>query len=149
MKQNQRMKKRNIVFAMILSWLVCLGPLQRAQAIVTAPDYGCNGGKRAEGHAALLSLTVSSCDAALGLFSRRSNTGDNFNTAIGAGAFLANISAENTGSGAGLSLSDIIVSLLILPWLVRALASAKAIWRALTDSQKSGRKRESWILADS
>jgi hypothetical protein len=33
------------------------------------------------------------------LFSPSGNTGGNFNTTIGAGTFLANISAENTGAG--------------------------------------------------
>jgi hypothetical protein len=148
MKQNQRMKNRNIVFAMILFGLVCFGLPQRAQAIVAAPDGGYAGGNTAEGHTDLLNLTVSSYNTGIGLFSPSSNTGGNFNTAIGAGAFLANISAENTGAGAGVHLSDILVSLLMVPWLVRALASAKAIWRALTDCQKSVRKKEPCALAD-
>jgi hypothetical protein len=134
---------------MILFWLVCFGLPQMAQAVVSVPDGGYAGGNTAEGHTGLLSLTVSGYNTAIGLFSPSSNTGGNFNTVIGAGAFLANISAENSGAGAGVHLSDIIVSLLILPWLVRALASAKAIWQGLTDGQKSDKKKERCALADS
>jgi hypothetical protein len=145
MKRNQLTKNRNIVYAMILFCFVCFGLPQRAQAV----DGGYVGGNTAEGDTALLSLTVSSYNRAIGLFSPSNNTGGNFNTVIGAGAFLANISAENTGAGAGVTLSDIIVSLLIFPWLVRALASAKVILRALTDGQESDRKKERCALADS
>jgi hypothetical protein len=149
MKRNQLTKNRNTVYAMILFCFVCFGLPQRAQAVVTAPDGGYVGGNTAEGDTALLSLTVSSYNRAIGLFSPSNNTGGNFNTVIDAGAFLANISAENTGAGAGVSLSDFIVSLLIFPWLVRALASAKVILRALTDGQESDRKKERCALADS
>jgi len=134
---------------MILFGLVCFGLPQRAQATVRAPDNGFAGGNAAEGHTEPSSLTVSGYNTAIGLFSPSSNTGDIFNTAIGAGAVLANISAENTGAGAGVHLSDILMSLLILPWLVRALASAKAIWQALTECQKSVRKKQRCALAES
>jgi hypothetical protein len=133
MKRNQLMKNRNIIYAMILFWLVCFGLPQRAQAVVLAPGDGYPGGNAAEGHVALLSLTVSSYNTAIGLLSLSSNTGGNFNTAIGAGAVL----------------SDTIVALLVIPWLVRGLASAKAIWRALTVGQRSDRKKERCALADS
>jgi hypothetical protein len=143
------MKNRNIVYAIILFWPFCSGLPQWAQAVVPVLDDGYAGGNTAKGHTGLLSLTVSSYNTAIGLFSLSSNTGGNFDTAIGAWAFLANISAENTGAGAGVHLSDIIVSLLVLPWLVRALASAKAIWRALTDCQKGVRKKGRCALAES
>jgi hypothetical protein len=149
MKQNQRMKNRNIVYATILFGLVCFGPPQTAQAIVLVPENGYAGVNTAEGHTGLSSLTVSVYNTAIGLFSPSSNTGGNFNIAISAEECLANISAENTGADAGVHLSDILVSLLVLPWLVRALASAKAIWQALTDSQKSVRKKERCALAES
>ena len=149
MKQNQRMKNRNIVYSTILFGLVCFGLPQRAQAVGPAPDGGYAGGNTAEGHTDLLSPTVSSYNTAIGLFSPSGNTGGNFNTTIGAGTFLANISAENTGTGAGVHLSDKLVSLLILPWLVRALASAKAISRTLTDCQKGVRKKERCAVAES
>jgi hypothetical protein len=142
MKRNQRMKNRNIIYAMILFWLVCFGLPQRTQAIVLAPDDGYVSRNTAEGETALLSLAVSSCNTAIGLFSLSRNTGGNFNAAIGAGALLDNTSVENTATAAGVHLSDAIVSLLVLPWLVRALVSAKAIWRALTDGEKSDRKKE-------
>jgi hypothetical protein len=146
MKQNQPMKNRNTIFAIILFWLVCFGALQIAQAIVPALDDGYAGGNTAEEHTDLLSL-VSSYNTAIGLFSPLGNTDGNFNTAIGAGPFLASISAENTGARSGVHFSDILVPLLLLPWLVRALASAKAIWRALTDCQ-SVSKKERCALAD-
>ena len=149
MKQNQRMRNRNIVYATILFGLVCFGPPQRAQAVVPVPDGGYAGGNTAEGHTDLLSPTVSSYKTAIGLFSPSGNTGCNFNTVIGAGTFLANISAENTGTGAGVHLSDKLVSLLMLPWLVRTLALAKAIWQELTDWQKRDRKKERCALAES
>jgi hypothetical protein len=149
MKLNQLMKKRNVVYALILFCLVCFGSPQRAQAVVSAPGDGFAGGKTAEGHTALLSGTVSSYNTTIGLCLLSSNTGGNFNAAIGARALLANTSAENTATSAGVHLSDIIVSLLVLPWLVRALVSAKAIWRALTDGEKSDRKKERCALADS
>jgi hypothetical protein len=149
MKRSQLMKNRNIIYAVILFWLVCFGLPQKAQAVVPAPDDGYVGGNTAEGYAALLSLTGSSYSTAIGLFSLSSDTGGNFDTAIGAGALLTNTSAKNTATGVGVPLSDIIVSLLILPWLVRALASAKAIWQALTDGQKSDGKKERCALADS
>lgn len=148
MKRNQPMKNRNIVYAMILFCLF-FGLPQRAQAIVLAPDDGYVGRNTAEGHTALLSLAVSSYNTAFGLFSLSRNTGGNFHAAIGAGARLANTSVENTATAAGLHLSDTILSLLLLPWLVRALVSAKAIWRALTDGEKSDRKKERCALADS
>jgi len=69
MKQNQRMKNRNIVYATILFGLVCFGPPQRAQAVVPVPDGGYAGGNTAEGHTDLLSPTVSSYKTAIGLFS--------------------------------------------------------------------------------
>jgi len=108
---------------MILFWLV--GLPQRTQAIVPAPDNGHAGGNTAEGYTALLSLTVSSYNTAIGLFALLSNTRGNFNTVIGAGVVL----------------SDAIVALLVIPWLVRALASAKAIWRALTDGRERKQER--------
>ena len=147
MKQNQRMKNRNTIYGLNLFWLVCFGPLQMAQAIVPAIDDAYGGGNTAEEHTDLLSL-VSSYNTSIGLFSPLGNTDGNFNTAIGTGAFLASISAENTGARSGVHFSDILVPLLLLPWLVRALASAKAIWRALTDCQKSVRKKERCAMAD-
>jgi hypothetical protein len=132
MKPNQLMKNRNIVCAMIL-WLVCFGLPQRAQAVVPASDAGYADGQTTEQHAvALLSLTVSSDNTPLGLFSPTRNAGD-FNTALGAGVLLPNTSAESAATGTGRPLANTIVFLLALPWIVRALASAKAIWRALTD----------------
>jgi hypothetical protein len=149
MKRNERKKNRNIVYATILFCFSCFVLPQTAQAIVPAPEDGYAGGNTAEGHTAVLRLTASSYNTAIGLFSLSSKTGDNFNATIGAEALLAKTSAENTATGAGTPLSDTIVSLLILPWLVRGLASAKAIWRALTDGQKSNRKQERFALADS
>jgi hypothetical protein len=148
MKPNQLMKNRNLVYAIFLFWFVCLGIPQSAQAVVPAPNDGYAGGNTAEGHVAFLSLIAGSDNTAIHLFPLSSNTG-NFNTAISARTLLANTSGENTPTGSGVLLSDTIVSLLMLPWVVRALASAKAIWQALTDRQKSEREQERCALADS
>ena len=114
------MKNRNITYAMAIAYF---GLPQRAQAV--APELGhCYAGGNEEGRAALLRLTVGSYNTAVGLFALLSNTGGDFNTAI----------------STGIVLSDTVVALFVIPWLVRAFASAKAIWRALTDGQD--RKRE-------
>jgi hypothetical protein len=141
------MRNRNMTLTAILLALDFFAISPFAQAVVPAPDGGYPGDNTAEGRAALLSLTTGSYNTAISFFSLSNNTDGNFNAAIGARALPANTSAENTATGVGVPLSDTIVSLLVLPWLVRALASAKAIWRAVRDSQKSERKKESHALA--
>jgi hypothetical protein len=114
MKRNQLIKNRNITYPIDLLRL----------AVAPELGHGYAGRNVTEECVALLSLTVNSYNTAIGLFALFSNTGGNLKTAV----------------STGIVLSDSIVALLVIPWLVRALASAKAIWRALTDGQE--RKQE-------
>jgi hypothetical protein len=142
------MKNRNMICVTFL-WLVCFGLPQRAQAVPVLDDGQYADGQTAEHDAvALLSLTVSSDNTPLGLFSLTRNEGD-FNTALGVGLLLPNTSAESAATSTGGLLGKTIIFLLALPWIVRALVSAKAIWRGLTDGQTSERKQERCALAQS
>ena len=58
--------------------------LQRAQAVLPAPDGEYPGGNTAEGHQALLSLSGGTYNTAVGFISLASNIGGNFNTGLGA-----------------------------------------------------------------
>jgi hypothetical protein len=124
MKPNQLMKNRNITYAMAIAYF---GLPQRAQAVAPGSGHGYAGDNEMERRAALLRLSVGSYNTAVGLFALLSNTGDNFNIAI----------------STGIVLSDTVVALFVIPWLVRAFASAKAIWRALTDGQE--RKQQTTV----
>jgi uncharacterized coiled-coil protein SlyX len=75
--------------------------LQRAQAVLPAPDGGYPGGNTAEGQQALLSLSGGGFNTAVGFISLRSNITGGFNTAIGAGALPVNTADRNTATGAG------------------------------------------------
>ncbi len=86
--------------ALALLALDCFALLQRAQAVVPAPDGGYPGGNTAEGQAALLSLTTGGFNTAAGWLSLRSITTGSFNTAIGAGTLFANTADNNTATGA-------------------------------------------------
>jgi trimeric autotransporter adhesin len=86
--------------ALALLALDCFALLQRAQAVVPAPDGGYPGGNTAEGQAALLSLTTGGFNTAVGFLSLRSDTTSSFNTAIGAGTLVANTADNNTATGA-------------------------------------------------
>jgi hypothetical protein len=86
--------------ALALLALDCFALLQRAQAVVPAPDGSYPGGNTAEGQAALLSLTTGGFNTAAGWLSLRSITTGSFNTAIGAGTLFANTADNNTATGA-------------------------------------------------
>ncbi len=134
----------------MILWLVCFGLPQRAQAVPVLDD-GQYADGQTTGHdaVALLGLTVSSDNnTPLGLFSLTRNAGD-FNTALGAGVLLPITPAKNAATSTGDLLGKNIIFLLALPWIVRALVSAKAIWRGLADGQKSERKQERCALAQS
>ena len=80
--------------------LMCGALLPGAQAVSPAPDGGYPGGNTAE-------------NTAVGFLSLRSDTEGQFNTAVGAGALLANVGdqssgtgVENTATGAGALLSN-------------------------------------------
>jgi Chaperone of endosialidase len=97
-------KIRGLLIAMILS---CTVPAQVVRAVSPPPDGGYPGGNTAEGHAALLSLTIGTFNTAVGWLSLRSLTHGNFNTAIGAGTLLFNIGGQNTATGAGALLNNV------------------------------------------
>jgi trimeric autotransporter adhesin len=94
------MKTRNTISIAILSVLVCIGLLPKAQAVIPAPDGGYANFTTAEGQNALFSLTTGSANTAVGWFSLFSNAEGSFNTATGAGALLFNTANENTAFGA-------------------------------------------------
>jgi Chaperone of endosialidase len=86
---------------LILILLTCFAVFQKAEAVNPPPDGGYPGGNTAEGQNALLGLTWGAYNAAVGFLSLTSNAAGNFNTAVGAGALLANTSERNTATGAG------------------------------------------------
>jgi Chaperone of endosialidase len=90
-----------------LSAIACIALLQKAQAVVPAPDGGYPGGNTAEGQNALFSLTTGGYNTAVGYLSLRSDTTGSFNTALGAGTLFANTGDSNTATGAGALLSNI------------------------------------------
>jgi hypothetical protein len=102
-----RLKLPPSVFLIVLG-VVWLGLLPTTQAVIPAPDGGYPGGNTAEGQGALFSLTSGSggFNTAVGFFSLRSNATNSLNTAIGAGALLANTADQNTANGAGALLSN-------------------------------------------
>jgi hypothetical protein len=93
------MKNRNIIFAALLSALVCFALCQGVQA---TPDPGSVGGSlnTADGDHALFSITSGSANTAVGWYSLSSNTGGSFNTGLGAGALALN-TTENSNTAVG------------------------------------------------
>ena len=81
------MKLQNLIHIVI--WIVCIGLLPRAQAVVPPPDGGYPDFNTAEGQNALFSLTSGVGNAAVGWYSLFSNTDGSFNTAVGAGTLLS------------------------------------------------------------
>src|SRR6266487_1937567 len=65
------MKNRNVIYAAILSALVCLALVPKAQA---APDTALPGFNTADGDHALFSITTGVANTAVGWFSLQSNT---------------------------------------------------------------------------
>jgi hypothetical protein len=92
------MKLQNLIH--ILTGIVCIGLLPRAQAVVPPPDGGYPNFNTAEGQNALFSLTTGVANTAVGWFSLESNTDGSFNTGVGAGTLLFNIGDQTTGEGA-------------------------------------------------
>ena len=92
------MKKRNLIFASILSTLVCLPLLLKAQA---GPEAALPGLNTADGDHALFSITSGTGNTAVGWRSLYSNTEGSFNTGLGAGALALNtVEDSNTAVGA-------------------------------------------------
>ncbi len=91
------MKNRNVIYAAILSALVCLALVPKAQA---APDTALPGFNTADGDHALFSITSGVANTAVGWYALSTNTEGNYNTGLGAGALALNITAEsNTAVG--------------------------------------------------
>jgi hypothetical protein len=74
---------------------------QKTQALNPPPEGSYPGGNTAEGEGALLNLGSGTFKIAVGLLSVKSNTQEQFNTAVGAGALFANAANDDTGIGAG------------------------------------------------
>jgi len=91
--------KTTILPLVIAGVLACFGLLQKAEAVVPAPDGGYPGGNTAEGQNALLSLTTGGFNAAVGWFSLKSLTTGSFNTGVGAGTLVLNTGDQNTAVG--------------------------------------------------
>ena len=86
-----------IVITFVLVWF-SLSPA--TQAVVPPPDGGYPGFTTAEGSNALQNLTTGIGNTAAGWHSLFANSVGNLNTAIGAGALLANTGNNNTATGA-------------------------------------------------
>jgi len=97
------MKNRNITVTTFLPAFGFLVFSSIAQAVSPAPDGGYLGGNTAEGQNALLNLNtgVAFYNTAIGFRSLQSDVQGNFNTALGAGALLANTAEQNTATGTG------------------------------------------------
>jgi len=91
------MKNRNVIYAAILSALVCLALVPKAQA---APDTALPGFNTADGDHALFNITSGIGNTAVGWYSLSANTEGSFNTGLGAGALALNTTEEsNTAVG--------------------------------------------------
>ena len=90
----------NTAFALFAFVCFALSPMARAQ-LSPPPDGFYPGLNTAEGQNALFSLDTSTGvgNTAVGWFSLKSDVKGSFNTAIGAGTLLLNVSDPNTGNG--------------------------------------------------
>src|SRR4029434_10605516 len=86
---------------LIIFALGCIALAPVAEGVIPAPDGGYPGGNTAAGQNRLFSLTIGTYKTAVGFLSLWSDTGANFNTAIGAGALVLNAADRNTATGAG------------------------------------------------
>jgi uncharacterized coiled-coil protein SlyX len=95
--QPTSMKKPNLMFAVMVTALVCLPLLLKAGAVPEAPLPGFN---TADGDHALFSISTGIGNTAVGWYSLSANTEGNYNTGIGAGALALNTTSEsNTAVG--------------------------------------------------
>jgi hypothetical protein len=97
------MKNGNLTLMTILLTLSYFALSPITQAVVPAPDGGYPSGNTAEGQNALLNLNTGAAfyNTAVGFRSLLSDVQGNFNTALGAGALLANTADQNTATGTG------------------------------------------------
>src|SRR5215467_6894390 len=102
------MKNGNLTLTTILLAVGYFALRGIAQAVSPAPDGGYPGGNTAEGQNALLNLNtgVAFYNTAVGFRSLQSDVQGNFNTALGAGALLANTADQNTATGTGALASN-------------------------------------------
>ena len=109
-QKNERklsMKSRKIIFGTVLSVLVCFGLCQQVQSATDTPDPGSvPPGNTADGQLTLLSLTTGIYNSAFGFYAAASISDASFDTAVGAGALLADTAGTNTAVGAGALLSN-------------------------------------------
>jgi hypothetical protein len=94
------MKTTIRLFVTILAFICLTGMVQKAQAVVPAPDGGYPNFTTAEGTNALKNLTNGTANTAAGWFSLFTNSTASFNTALGAGTLLFNNADQNTALGA-------------------------------------------------
>jgi len=106
-----QLKQKTSVF-LVAFGLACFGLLVKAQAQLPSPspDGGYPGGNTAEGHNALLSLTIEGLfNTAVGFHSLTANTTGTSNTASGAGTLTSNTTGDhNTADGFGALASNTI-----------------------------------------
>jgi hypothetical protein len=96
-KETKSMKNRNVIFAAILSGLVCLPLLVKAQQGPQTPLPGLN---TADGDRALFNITTGTANTAVGWRALTSDTAGSFNTGLGAGALAVNTTEDsNTAVG--------------------------------------------------
>src|SRR5947207_1775517 len=101
------MKIRKMIFATVLSVLVCSGLCQQVQSATDTPDPGSvSTGNTADGQGALNSLTTGLYNSAFGFLSVLSLSDGNFDTGVGAGALLVDNGGQNTAVGAGALFSN-------------------------------------------
>ena len=95
-----------MLISLIVVLIICLGWLQKAQAVSPPPDGGYPNFTTAEGDKALFSLSTGAGNTALGWRSLFLDTTGSLNTAVGAGTLLGNTADQNTAVGAGALLSN-------------------------------------------
>src|SRR5437016_10792143 len=101
------MKIRKMIFATVLSVLVCSGLCQQVQSATDTPDPGpVSTGNTADGQGALGSLTTGLYNSAFGFLSVLSLSDGNFDTGVGAGALFVDNGGTNTAVGAAALFSN-------------------------------------------
>ena len=100
------MKSQTLI--QILTLILCLAPLPKAQALNPPPDGGYPGRNTAEGEDALMLLGTGIYNTGVGWVSLALNFGTSFNTATGAGtlSFHALSGDGNTANGAFALFND-------------------------------------------
>src|SRR5919198_1260503 len=101
------MKNRHTKLIMTLSALACFAVLPETRAVEPAAvDTALAGGNTADGQGALQSLTTGTFNSAFGFDALLVLSDASFDTAVGAGALLADDGGTNTAVGAGALLTN-------------------------------------------